>query len=353
MGSNLPSWEKLVLAMYFSLTSDQKLNGWSPFPNYLYAISEWYLSRQREPLEITARKLLKYFSQNRSLDNEKFIDSLHDNLYAPYRTASSFPAQAINKNKTLIAISELIRNGNDSSGIRTVVSYNYDNLLEMALDGFPYDTVYQQEASLSGGLPIYHVHGYVPFGQQDVAYQQDMIFTEDQYHRIGHDPYHWSNVVQLRSIAGTATLMIGLSLADRNMRRLLDAMTKAPIHKKVFAILPRAAYDRPLAKDLDHIHKVAISYLKEYQGSGVKSGRLGQGVLVKSNSSVKSSLPIQSVTSGEKKEAKYRTEIRGIMDAVHGLDQELADFVFGGLGVTPIWVDKFDEIPSILSQIRD
>ena len=61
-GNGLPTWEKLVLSMYYSATSEQSLGGWRPFSNYLYAIAEWHLDRNHEPLEITARKLRKYYS---------------------------------------------------------------------------------------------------------------------------------------------------------------------------------------------------------------------------------------------------------------------------------------------------
>jgi len=40
VGSGLPTWEKLVLAMYFSALSKQSLGLWIPFPNYLYARPE-------------------------------------------------------------------------------------------------------------------------------------------------------------------------------------------------------------------------------------------------------------------------------------------------------------------------
>lgn len=65
IGSNLPSWEKLVLAMYFAKISEQEMQGWRPYPNYLLAIAEWHLRDCAEPLEITARKLLKYYGNGK------------------------------------------------------------------------------------------------------------------------------------------------------------------------------------------------------------------------------------------------------------------------------------------------
>jgi hypothetical protein len=54
VGSGLPTWDQLVLAMYYGALSRENLYA---FPNYLFAIAEWNLGRRREPAEITARKI--------------------------------------------------------------------------------------------------------------------------------------------------------------------------------------------------------------------------------------------------------------------------------------------------------
>lgn len=350
VGSDLPTWEHLVLTMYFSLTSAQRMKGWRPFPNYLYAISEWYLQQQREPLEITARKLQKYFTSGGQFDNNSFVNSLHENLYAPFLELEEIPRRAIAKNNTLLSIAKMIRRGTRRSrGIRSVISYNYDDLLERALDKFPHQPVYRESALTDGRLPIYHVHGYVPFMNQTLAFDQDLVFTEDQYHRIGRDPYHWSNIVQLQSIAGSAALMLGLSLADCNMRRLLDAIVSAPVPTRNFAILQRPKYVEPEPQQLDSIHLQAINYVDRFEGSGVKKAGSRDSVMHRVPG-VKSGAPIKR-RSGAVKGPQYRYEISGILEAVHGLEEDLHDFVLERLGVTPIWIEEFSEIPDILAEI--
>lgn len=78
-GNGLPSWDQLVLAMYFSAISAQSMGDWRPFPNYLFAIAEWHLERSKEPLDITARRIRKYFTSP-----EAFLTSLQDTLYAGF-----------------------------------------------------------------------------------------------------------------------------------------------------------------------------------------------------------------------------------------------------------------------------
>jgi len=77
VANGLPTWEKLVLSLYFSTISEQQMNGWRPYANYLYAISEWYLKRSIEPLEITARKT-KSFYENSDVGEKAFLDAIRD-----------------------------------------------------------------------------------------------------------------------------------------------------------------------------------------------------------------------------------------------------------------------------------
>ena len=57
--NGLPPWDRLVLSMYYSAISSEAM-GIRPFSNYLFAIAEWHLGRNHEPLDITARRLRKY-----------------------------------------------------------------------------------------------------------------------------------------------------------------------------------------------------------------------------------------------------------------------------------------------------
>lgn len=356
VANGLPTWEKLVLAMYFSKISEQSLGGWRPFSNYLFAIAEWHMANSSEPLEITARKLQKYYAPGTD-GEEGFLNSLYQTLYGGFTDTNGEPFAHIDKwllrsaNSTLDAVAKLCESANaNQRGIRAVISYNYDDLLEIALTGFPYKSIFSGESTVGDKLPIYHVHGFVPL-KKDVqgSMGHEIVFTEDQYHKVARDPYYWSSLVQLQSMSGSVGLMIGLSLSDRNIRRLLDAVKNAPINSNNFALLKIPDKTPPKNKTLDDIHEKAKGYLERFEQSGIKSERDSEVFFQRPG--IKSERPdIKSSRSG-KKGPRYRHQVAGIIEQVKRLDMEQQEYVLQQLGITPIWFKKYSEIPQILEQI--
>jgi hypothetical protein len=353
--NNLPTWEKLVLAMYFNKIGEQELGGYRPFSNYLYAIAEWYLKNSSEPLEITARKLQKYYTQNtdQGLD---FLDDLYQVLYGSYLDEGGRPffhpdSHSLRyNNKTLDAVARLCES--NSKGVKSVITYNYDNLLEMALEENLYQSVFSADPIDGKKLPIYHVHGFVPF-DKDIERSQgeDIVFTENQYHMVARNPYHWSTLVQLQSMTNTVGLMVGLSISDPNMRRLLDAVQNAPIKSFTYALLKVPENVPPEDSVLDDIHKKAKDYLDRFQNSGIKSNQNESMGIFYNRPGIKSAeLDLKSSQQGSKG-PKYRHQIAGIIEQVQRLEQEQQNFVLEQLGIRPIWFNDFQEISDILDQI--
>ena len=131
-------------------------------------------------------------------------------------------------------------------------------------------------------------------------------------------------------MSGSVGLVVGLSLSDRNMRRLLDAIVSLPNHPAHFALLRRPRWNRASNQELDQINSNALQYKEQFEKSGVKgAGEKGPG---------------------EKRE-RWRDEIRSIIQEVERLDAEQQTYVLNQLGVQPIWYDEHSDIPTILSQI--
>lgn len=84
------------------------------------------------------------------------------------------------------------------------------------------------------------MHGFIP---EDLEKYQnvnnEIVFSEDGYHKIYSDPYHWSNLVQLTHLREKSCLMIGLSLDDPNIRRLMDIVSNPSLPPRHYALLQR------------------------------------------------------------------------------------------------------------------
>lgn len=329
MASGLPSWNALVLAMYFEVIDRDRLGNWRPFPNYLLAIAEWQLKHMQEPLEITARKIRKYYADDQNL----FRRALWENLYkALERHGEDFVPpdlySLLDENKTLHGIVDLC-NTSDEKGVNAIVTYNYDSLLEMALDTIDHTPIWSSsQVQPDTGIPVYHVHGYVPLPGDEGSSPDEIVFTEDQYNRIANDPYSWANLVQMHFMSSSTGLMIGLSLSDRNMRRLFDAVKSAPLKTQHYALLPRPKWKTPEDRELDKINETAMDYLHKFQRSGIKREPGGKG-------------------------PNWRSEIKGILSALQSKGVEQEEQVLAELGIQPIWFDDYSEIPDILARIME
>jgi hypothetical protein len=316
----------------------------------LYAIAEWELANNPEPLEITARKLRKFYD---SQSEAAFLEDLYLSLYGIY-LVDGHPLPDVNpgmlrgSNPTLDAVAKLCESA--GRGGRAVVTYNYDSLLEIALQNLPHQTVFSATDLVPGALPIYHVHGYVPLDKTIPASRgDDIVFTEDQYHQVAENPYTWSNLVQLQLMSNSVGLMVGLSLSDRNMRRILDAIRNSPIHSTNFALLKEPETNPPGDEALDAIHHKAIDYLHAFENSGIKSEQLSSGNVLFPRPGVKSgSLIVRGAVKGE---LTYRFEIAEILRQVKLVEKDLQTFVLGELGITPLWYREYAEIPKMIDEI--
>lgn len=106
------------------------------------------------------------------------------------------------------------------NNITSVITYNYDDLIEQGLKEKKVDCepVFGFE-SHGTYLPVCHVHGYL---SQDENSPSTIVLSEREYHDIYRRSFHWSNVEQLHAMQRSTCFFIGLSMTDPNLRRLLD-----------------------------------------------------------------------------------------------------------------------------------
>jgi len=186
---------------------------------------------------MSARYLRKGLSKEHAEFNE-FTKTITSNLYELRDTK-------YNINSTLIqSISNLCMPKRTGAKVKSVITYNFDDLLERELKNksIQFHSIYSESEYYDPDeLPVYHVHGFLPQEKQnyDGLEKSTLVFSEEGYHQIYSDSYHWSNLVQLNNLREYNCLMVGLSMTDLNLRRLLDISARNLDKPRHFAFMRR------------------------------------------------------------------------------------------------------------------
>lgn len=184
----------------------------------------------------------------------------------------------------------------DRVGVQAVVNYNFDDLLEIELQRRAIahrPIISEGEKALRSELPIFHVHGFLPRrGELTEVHRAALVLSEDAYHAQFVDPFIWTNLTQLNLLRNSVCLFIGVSMTDPNHRRLLEITAQKNSGVRHYAIL-RDHWTGAAARKLS---KNAQDFARVFKG--------------------------------------------------------LEEASLASLGVSVIWVASYDDIPGVLSSIR-
>lgn len=224
-----------------------------------------------------------------------FIDVLSNAVY------KNIDGTDIGTSDLLKSISKICVLRKGSIGIRAVVTYNFDDLIEknFEMNNVDFKTIHREiDIASQKELGIYHVHGFLPRDANENKILSDnlLIFSEERYHSLYHDPYSWSNITQLNFLRENTCLMIGLSITDPNLRRLLDIAARKNEITKHFVVLKKPKLSTNIEND----------------------GNIRDDVIQK---------------------------------FAH-VNEKLQEKSFQELGLNIIWIEDYDEIPQILDSIR-
>lgn len=204
VGAGIPVWNKLLLQLLKSmierLSIDHSLNLGSN-------AAEEFNARHGS----SALILGKYLKNN--LGND-FCKKVREELYSAKPTTCPL----------IDSIVELSRPQRDGKPLDSIVTFNFDGLIEenLTASNILNRAIYTEAINHdSNELPVYHVHGYLPRTGK-IPDETDIVFSEDAYHSQFIDPFSWSNLIQLNKLTQNTCLFVGISLTDPNLRRLLD-----------------------------------------------------------------------------------------------------------------------------------
>lgn len=196
--SNLPDWEELLKRVIEQASKD----GVTTLKRDDY---DGLLKECGSSSIIMGRFLQTFFDG----DEEKFKTAIRQALYQGGKKQPGALAKTICK---------MVKY--DRENICSIITYNYDDLIEQGLKSVKIDNIpVFGDVQHSTAMPVYHVHGYLP---QEKDYPSDIVLSEKEYHEIYRRSFHWSNVEQLHAMQRSVCFFIGLSMTDPNLRRLLD-----------------------------------------------------------------------------------------------------------------------------------
>lgn len=296
--AGLPDWDTLLNSLFVSMLTDKDLSDKSSDNEHVASI----VKRLRQIDGPSALMLARYIRKGLSAGSEKeqneFIQAVTTRLYSLRNKQFSLSSQLI---KEIASLCTPTRTG---AKVRSVITYNFDDLMERELEArsLAIRSIFEEvELAAPEELPIYHVHGFLPENRTSYSNldRSTLVFSEEGYHQIYSEAYHWSNLVQLASLKETTCLMVGLSLTDPNLRRLLEISAKSTDRPKHFAFMQRVSLDKFTKDEGKSVVRAPVNVSKTF------------------------------------------------LDRHHSLNEE----VMRELGVNVIWYETYDEIPKILHSI--
>jgi hypothetical protein len=327
--SGVPTWETLVTELYMNGLS-RRLRRHQRVPEMVPSVATWAFRREVVPLEVAARGLHTYYP-----NDDDFVTVLRIMLYdrtGMYNRSRPVPREIrklLARNKTLRSIAQLCRHSVPGRrGVRSVITYNYDDLLEWMLGHNRCLAVWKAAPLKPHKLPIYHVHGFVPFVEKKGSRFDEIVLSEDQYHREAQDPYSWNNLVQMQALSESVVLMIGLSLTDWNLRRVLDNLRALPRRNQSYALIKRPKPWKVEDKEVDAI----LAEMKQRTRVGFYFAH-----------------PQERLEILERPTIPWR--IRSMIRDVEILDSKRQEAILADLGVTVIWYENHDDIAEIVKSL--
>jgi len=206
---------------------------------------------------------------------------------------------AVDSSDLLEEIGQLCIPNRGKLGVRAIINYNFDDLVEKNLKRLrvKYRSIYGEGMIPDAAeLGIYHVHGFLPQEKEDYENlaKSLLVFSEEGYHKLMLEPYNWANISQLNYMINNTCLFVGLSMTDPNMRRLLEIAAKKRI----------------------------------------ENGGECQHYVIMRRFKLNDSEEVEAIKSFER------------------VNESLQETFFSELGVNLLWIDEFSEIPILLKQIK-
>jgi hypothetical protein len=307
-----------VLELLFEQTAATRRLG-SLWPHYRRAVASWMTEYfDYDPLvlaRVVERNPGGGLRRNRvrgpAPAPERFLKALRMHLYAEHRQPP--------RRTALRALADLIARGDEWSGVDSVVTFNFDDLLESELrpKGVRVRSIVSGAREKGDGLRVIHAHGYVP--RTGPISRGDLVFTEPDYHRLTESVFHWSLSDIVERLRTKTVLFVGLSMSDPSLRRLLDASRNSEAAPHWQIQKRHEIRDHEVLEVMTEVERRAREFATVL-GSGFDE---------------------------QKRPAELEASIHAALRQADAYDED----VFESMGVRTIWVNHFDDVARVIDGI--
>lgn len=266
IGSGIPSWNKLLISMFLDIS------------NLPSSYTDVLCDKLRSDLCVSQEMLARMIKIS---DSSSFHNRLKRILYKDLKKDCT---------NTINAIVNLCSNNCRNKGVKEIITYNFDDLLEQNFE--KNNIKYNNDAG--EGIPIHHVHGLLSHNEE-IRDNNQIVFSEDEYHEEYTKFASQATIKQLSALNDNVCLYVGISFTDPNMRRLADEYIKNRKNKTT-----------------DHY-------------------------LIKK---------VPEINIGQNNNYLSATKILNKIKCLEELDAE-------SFGFKIIWIDSFDEIPELFNVIKN
>ncbi len=300
IAAGMPDWTSLLDSLFVNLVAKQLDTGIDARDEEVDDLVKRLRDIDDPSPLMTARYLRRGIVDATVGDIEPFLDEVTKTLYRLYDKNGS------KTSPLLAALAQMCIPRRSGPKVNTVVTYNFDDLFEIELKKYQvqHKSIYREVDRYSNDeLPVYHVHGFLPRTKSgyDNLGEATFVFSEEGYHEVFLDPYHWSNLVQLSQLRDQTCLMAGLSLTDPNLRRLLEISARKSGLPKHYALMKRMSYEDFA---FEQKKKVVLS---------------------------------------------RKTVVQKFLDSHQAMKEEL----FSELGLNIIWYENYDELSDLVNKVQD
>jgi len=320
----IPTWRDLVVDLLFERTARSRRMGDLP-PAYRRALGRWLTEYFDYDLTVLARVIRQDLLREHRRkfggveDSEKdFLEKVRSRLYATLRNLDADGHSSERPRTSLEAVADLLQASRTDHNIPVVVTFNFDNLLELELmqRGIVTRTITNAGRRSAQGLPIIHPHGCLPV--EGPIGSDPIVFTEQDYHQLTDVAYHWAPTTIVSLLRQYTVLFVGLSMADPHLRRLLDACRTPGGIPQHWHVQRRHTVSQP---QMDVVKNNVERYADQW---AIRLGAESEGI------------PID-----------LEEALRSTLRQADTYDREVLE----SMGTKTIWLEEFSDLPQLLDRI--